>query len=274
MEYKPSVGLYMGPLPPELMKQARKRWSGLARTLKQDEHTAKRKEILDAALQLVYSKGYGKMTIQDILERLQISKGAFYHYFDSKAAVLEALVERMVVEQMEPLLLSAVQDPGLTALEKLQRYFDTAVRWKTGKKALMIELAKVWYSDENALARQKMYVMMVAHITPLFNEIVRQGVREGTFTLPYPEYASQVNIGMVQGLGDSFAQLLLAADTEPRQALKQAEALLAAYTDAVERVLGVPKGSIRLMDAGSLKEWFLSDPAESSLQSAASERSL
>ena len=56
----------------------------MARILKEEEHTAKRNEILDAALQLVYSKGYEKMTIQDILDQLQISKGAFYHYFDSK----------------------------------------------------------------------------------------------------------------------------------------------------------------------------------------------
>jgi hypothetical protein len=33
---------------------------------------------------LVYTKGYEQMTIQDILDDLQISKGAFYHYFGSK----------------------------------------------------------------------------------------------------------------------------------------------------------------------------------------------
>ncbi|HEX8991382.1 MAG TPA: TetR/AcrR family transcriptional regulator [Anaerolineales bacterium] len=228
----------------------------MARTLKKGEHTAKRNEILDAALQLIYTKGYGRMTIQDILEKLQISKGAFYHYFDSKSAVLEAMVERMVVEQMEPLLISTVQDPDLTALEKLQRYLDTAVRWKTAKKDLMIELARVWYSDENALARQKMYTMLVTHVTPLFDEIIGQGVREGTFTTPYPEYASQLSISMVQTLGDSFAEMLLAAGTEPAQALRRSEALVAAYGDALERILGTPPGSIRLMDAEALREWF------------------
>ena len=59
------------------------------------EHAVRRNEILDLAQQLVYTKGYEQMTIQDILDGLQISKGAFYHYFDSKHAVLEAVVERM-----------------------------------------------------------------------------------------------------------------------------------------------------------------------------------
>ena len=246
----------------------------MVRTLKQDEHTAKRNEILDAALQLVYSKGYGRMTIQDLLERLQISKGAFYHYFDSKAAVLEALVMRMVVEQVEPLLIAVVNDPHLTALEKFQHYLDTAARWKTSEKELMIELARVWYSDENALARQKMYVQMVAHVGPLFIEIIRQGVREGVFTTPYPEHASQATIDLVQGLGDAFARMLLTEQEEPVRTLRHAEELVTAYNDVIERILGAPHGSIHLMDPESLKEWFAPDESAASIGRSSPEKSL
>jgi AcrR family transcriptional regulator len=228
----------------------------LVRVLKKEEHETKRNEILDVALRLLYSKGYNKMTIQDILDELQISKGAFYHYFDSKADVLEALVDRMVVEQIEPMLLSTVHDPHFTALEKLQRYFDTAVRWKTAEKALMMELVKVWYSDENALARQKMMTMMVEHVTPLFIGIINQGVREGTFTVSYPEYVSQVIIHLVQPLGDTFAQMLLSEEAMHDHALQRAEMMMIAYNEAIERILGAPKGSIHLMDTGSLKQWF------------------
>ncbi len=231
----------------------------MVRTLKKEEHATKRNEILDVALRLVYSKGYDKMTIQDILDQLQISKGAFYHYFDSKAEVLEALVERMVVERVEPLLFSAVQDPHLTALEKLQRYFDTAVSWKTSEKALMLELTKVWYSDENALARQKMLALMVKHVTPLFMQIIHQGVKEGTFTVPYPEYASQLVINLVQPLGDAFARMILSEEAMHNHALEKAQTLVAAYNDAMERILGAPKGSIHLMDTEVLKEWFPPD---------------
>ena len=64
----------------------------MARAVKEQEYVAKRNGILDAMQRFVYTKGYEQMTIQDILDDLQISKGAFYHYFDSKQAVLEALV--------------------------------------------------------------------------------------------------------------------------------------------------------------------------------------
>ena len=67
----------------------------MARILKEEEYNAKRNKILDFAQGLVYSRGYAHMTIQDILDGLKISRGALYHYFDSKDALLEALVDRM-----------------------------------------------------------------------------------------------------------------------------------------------------------------------------------
>src|SRR5690348_15717460 len=89
------------------------------------EHTIRRNEILDVAQRLIYTKGYEQMTIQDILDVLRISKGAFYHYFDSKQMLLEALIER-IGEGAIQLLLPIVQNPLLPALEKLQRYIATA----------------------------------------------------------------------------------------------------------------------------------------------------
>jgi AcrR family transcriptional regulator len=236
----------------------------MARVIKQEEHTARCNEILDAALQLVYSKGYSKMTIQDILDQLQISKGAFYHYFDSKTAVLEALVERMATEQVEPVFLSMVQDPHLTAIEKLHRYFELSTYWKTSNKELMMELVKIWYSDENALAREKMLARTVKHLGPFFTEIICQGVREGLFTTPYPEIASQVTINMIYDLAYTSGQMLVSdhsdsAEAKQGEPLQRAETLFAAYSDALERVLGAPKGSIHLMAAEALKVWFSPD---------------
>jgi len=225
----------------------------------EEDYVARRNEILDVALRLLYCKGYERMTIQDILDELQISKGAFYHYYDSKAEVLNALIERMAVEQVEPLFISIVNDPHLTALQKLQCYFDTGVTWKTAKKDLMIELVKIWYSDENALARQKMLATMERHTTPWFGEIIRQGNKEGVFKVLYPEYAPSIIINLVQPLGDAFAQMLLSEEVKGDHILQKAKALIATYNDAMERFLGAPKGSIHLMDTNMLKEWFPSD---------------
>jgi len=231
----------------------------MARIVKEEEYTARRNEILDAAVQLVYSKGYEKMTIQDILDHLHISKGAFYHYFDSKVAVLEAVVERMATQQAKPILLSIVEDPQLPALEKLHQYFYMSTTWKTSNRALLTELMQIWYSDENALARQKMLNMTVENLGPMFTKIIKQGVREGTFSTPYPEVASEVTINLIHDLAYASGQMLLSAEVKQSENLQQVEALYAAYCDVLERVLGAPKGSIQFMAAEALKIWFSSD---------------
>src|SRR5260370_22691252 len=96
----------------------------MVRIVNERAYPAKRNAILDAAQRAVETTGYEQMAIADLLSELQISSGAFYHYFDSKPALLLALVERMV-EEVERLVLPIVHDPKLCALEQLQRFFAT-----------------------------------------------------------------------------------------------------------------------------------------------------
>jgi AcrR family transcriptional regulator len=226
----------------------------LPRFVKEDEYAIRRNQIIDTTLKFVYTKGYGQITIQDILDDLHISKGAFYHYFDSKTSVLEALVERMIGE-MEPLLRSIVNDTSSSALEKLQRYYATAVRWKTEQKEIFFELIRIWYADENIIVRQKLTAKSLERITPLLTEIIQQGVDEGVFNTAYPEFISQVNLYLLQGLSDAFVELLFAPEVDPA-ALQRSVALFAAYNDALVRILGAPKNSIQLMDQDTLADWF------------------
>src|SRR5271166_5975585 len=99
----------------------------MARSVNEQEYTAKRNEILDAAQRLVFTKGYERMSIQDILDALEISKGAFYHYFDSKAALLEASIERGQ-DELDKVFHAIVDDSSLSALDKFRRFFATLDR--------------------------------------------------------------------------------------------------------------------------------------------------
>jgi AcrR family transcriptional regulator len=226
----------------------------MARIVK--EHAVRRKEILDVAQRLVYTKGYEQMTIQDILDALQISKGAFYHYFDSKQELLEALLERMQ-QEAEPLLIPIVHDPHLSALEKLQLFFATLNRYKIAQKAFFLELLRVWYTDDNAIVRQKLRASGVKWVTPLLTKIIRQGIQEGVLTTSYPDQVGEVILSLALTLGDTLGELLLSFEPE-RDEMLRIEHIVAAYTDALERVLGAPRDSLQLVDTETLKAWFVS----------------
>lgn len=168
----------------------------MARPVKPEAVAAKRKEILDAAQRLVMTKGYEQMSIQDVLNEVQMSSGAFHHYFDSRGALLEAFVERVKHEAEKPLL-PIIHDPNLSAVEKLQGIFDTLDRLRTVHKTDLIRLAHVWYTDANALVRLKVDEAVFHQRAPLLAEIVRQGVREGTFTAAYPDQAGEVLMSLL-----------------------------------------------------------------------------
>ena len=222
----------------------------MARVVKEAEYAAKRNEILNAAEQLIFTKGYEQMSIQDILDALAISKGAFYHYFDSKPALLEAFIERGQTE-VEQALMPIAHDEHLSALEKLQQFFSSLERSSAMQKTFVADLLRIWFADDNAIVREKVYAAMAERRAPLLTEIVRQGFEEGVFTTPYPDQTAGVILSLARGMGDTLAQLMLAGD-EP-QSIEAIVATYGAYADALERILGAPSGYLQRMDTHAVK---------------------
>ncbi len=219
------------------------------------EYAVRRNEILDAAQRLIYTKGYEQMTIQDILDDLQIAKGLVYYYFDSKQAMLTALIERMM-NTIEQLVSPIVNDPDLRALEKFQHLFATLSRWETEQKTFIASLLRVWYTDDNAIVREKARIMTVKQVAPLFTVIIRQGIEEGVMTTAYPDQSGEVALYLIQGLEETIAGLLLSVEAAPPDVLQRIEIAVAAYTDALGRTFGFSPDSLHLINAETLKAWL------------------
>jgi AcrR family transcriptional regulator len=228
----------------------------MVRTVNEAAYAARRNAILDAAQRAVETTGYEQMALADILSELHISSGAFYHYFDSKPALLFALVERMG-DQVEQLVLPIVHDPVLGALDKLQRFFATLDHLKLAHKRLVLAYLRVWYADENAIVRHKLYLARVKRLTPWLEQIIRQGTREGVFTAPYPDQAARVVISLLEDLGYATVELLFSVELSPDD-LPSLERIIVATADALERVLGAPAGCLQLAAREGLSQWLAS----------------
>jgi len=226
----------------------------MARVTKEEDYFARRNEILDAAQRLIQTRGYEQMTIQDLLNELKISKGAFYHYFDSKAELLEALIDRILAE-MDRLLKPIVQDFSMPALDKLRLFFDISSRWKSAHRDYMIEILKVWYQDDNAVFRQKIFTKGLKWISPYLTEITLQGVRDGILNVQHPEHVGEIIFSLSNGLGEAMAQLILEPGSD-QDNVRCLHELITTYSDAIERILGAPQGSLPLVDPEELQMWF------------------
>jgi AcrR family transcriptional regulator len=228
----------------------------MARTVREHEYKKKRNEILDAAQRFIYTKGYERMTIGDILADLQMSSGAFYHYFDSKPAVLEGLIER-IKEEVDIPLLPILHDPHLSAIEKLQGLFNTLDHLRIAHKTDVIEAGRVWYADSNAIVRQKVEEAVLKQRVPLLNVIIHQGIQEGIFTPAHPDQIGEMILILLQGMGTAHAKLLLSLDQEQdeQRCIERIILIHAAYMDAIERVLGAPFNSLYRVNEDMVGVW-------------------
>jgi len=226
----------------------------LARTLDPEAHAIKRDAFLDAAQRLIQLKGYESTSVQDVLHEVRTSKGAFYHYFDSKGALLNGVVERMV-EAALTAVTPIVEDPDLPADVKLRGVFDGIAAWKTARKDLLLALTENWMSDDNAIVREKFRRSVVLRLTPLIARIIRQGRDEGRFSASDPSHAAIVFVSMLLALNQEAAELFVARQAD-EITFDDVRRILAAYVEALERILGAPSGSMPLVDESVLHEWF------------------
>jgi AcrR family transcriptional regulator len=226
----------------------------MPRTVNPHKHTARRDQFIDAGQRLIQTRGYEQFSVEDLLAEVGASKGAFYHYFDSKTALLEAIVDRFVEVALAQVA-TIVDDASLSAIDKFHAYFSTIARLKGQQKEFLVALMRVWFSDDNVLVREKLRREQVRLVTTHIAAIVRQGVSEGVFTLEDPEGMARVVLSLVLDTGDEAGELFM-----KRQAgeldLDTVRRRLQTYQVALERVLGVAPGTVRLLDEQTLRTWF------------------
>ena len=227
----------------------------MPRTLNPETHAVRRDAFITAALGLLTQKGWEQVSIQEVIESVGASKGAFYHYFDSKAALLEAAVEAMSDVALESLL-PDIERLGGTALDKLQAIFGGIARWKGERSEMLVHLLRSWFADENAIVREKFRRHSRTRIAPVLAEVVAQGQRESSFTTDAaPEDAARVLYALLIGANEEAVDLYFA-----RQAgtvtFAEVERRLTAFGDACDRVLGLPSGSFPIVDRRALEQWF------------------
>jgi AcrR family transcriptional regulator len=226
----------------------------MARTLNLAVHTVRKEAFVEAAQRLMTAKGYEQMSIQDVLDEVEASRGAFYHYFDSKQALLEAVIDRMVDQGLAEVA-PVVGDASLDAPAKLQQVFSRIGRWKTARKSLVLALLEVWLSDHNAIVREKLRRSMTGRLADLLTPIIQQGIDEGDFQASSARQAARVLVMLLLGFQDIATDLFLERQAG-RVQLADVEQTFGAYAESFERILGARPGSIQLIDQTVLRAWF------------------
>lgn len=226
----------------------------MARTLNPQAHALRRDAFVEVAQRLIASKGYGALSVQDVIDEVGASKGAFYHYFDSKQALMGAVIEWMV-EAATAAMRPVADDPDLPAVQKFDRLFATLVGWKGERADLVFGVLDAWLSDENAIVRERMRAGVAVAMTPLLEGIVRQGMVEGSLAATSAEGTALVLVALLLGANETATRLYVGYRAGTVR-YDDVECWLLAFREAMERILGLPTGSLTFIDEETLRYWF------------------
>lgn len=226
----------------------------MARTLNPATHAVRRDAFLDVAQRLIQTTGYESLSVQDVIDEVGASKGAFYHYFGSKADLLEAIVERMA-DGVEASWNEILTRDGIGARERLEGLFASTASYKNARRDLALALLEAWLSDRNTILRERLRELVARRMTPALELILRQGMADGEFTATDPEATARVIVALIQGSQEQAAQLFVARQAGQIE-LDEVLRVFAAFTEAMERILGLMPGRLSLTDPPTIRMWF------------------
>gem|GEM_PF-442563 len=207
----------------------------------------RRTEIMTAALQLFTTQGYEGTSISAITDAVGVAKGLFYHYFASKADLLNQITRWQSDEFLATLPRHAAEMEG-EPLDKMRQVMGRIVQWKFEDiRPLTLAYLKMMYRDENTVLRVKLTKEYVFRLVPLFGEIIAEAVDAGVADAKDPELSAQLVFGTWVGGADMIAELMIALPGHPELVDPLLERVRA-WENAVERILGIQEGALELYD--------------------------
>lgn len=133
-----------------------------------------KQRIVSAAWKLFYEQGYDDTTVDDIVFESGTSKGSFYHYFESKDALLGSL-NILFDEKYEELM--NIIDPDMDAVDKLIYFnhelfemIDSSVSMELITRMFSSQL--ITHGEKHLLDRKRTYFKLI-------KQIVKQGQDRG-----------------------------------------------------------------------------------------------
>ena len=130
------------------------------------------------------AKGYGATTLQEIVDRSEVTQGAFYHHFSRKEDVLYHIYEVFVTKHLAAA--EAVTSADLSPSDAIVRLMEETARtvgeFRAYTSIIVGELRLI--NDESIAERFGVLNAKMGQIIELWRATVERGIASGEFTSP------------------------------------------------------------------------------------------
>jgi len=120
-----------------------------------------KRKLVDATLRLMLQQGFAATTVDQICVEAQLTKGSFFHHFESKEAIGLAAVDAWAAFGTD-LYSAAWKDPELDPLEQLHRIFEILIGFNLRDEPCLCMVGMM--SQEMALKNPMMRAVCERHL--------------------------------------------------------------------------------------------------------------
>ena len=210
----------------------------------------RRRELLEVAGELFFRHGYERTSVEMIIGAAGVSKGAFYHHFDSKESMLEAFAAR-IAEQSLARAAVVLEAPFPSAIHRLNAFWDESRRLNVEVAPVARRVLGAIFRPENLVLRHRISALTIALTAPLLARILEEGAREGVLDAADPLGTAELLLHLGTGVHDVIGSAIAASDAgETEAAAELLERRLRLYEVAFNRVLGLADGTISIVEPG------------------------
>lgn len=206
----------------------------------------RRESIVRTAERLFFEKGYEETSIQDILDELSISKGGFYHHFDSKISLMEEISRQQGERDLESLR-AALSAGKLSPVQKLDLLLGALFTVDHSEPRFAALALKISYIDGDVHFRDQMRAFMVEALRPMVDEAVAEGMADGSLFTRYPAQLGGILLQLGCDINDEINRLLTRDSANPECAVELLD-MLDAYRESVEMLSGAGFGKFSLFN--------------------------
>lgn len=214
------------------------------------EPEARRRQLIECARDLFFERGYEATTVNDIIARAGVSKGGFYHHFAAKEDVLEGLCV-LLAEQAMQRLRPLVESEGAPAVDRLNAMLSQSRRMKAADAPGLVATFATVFQPANLVLYYRLHRVLAEVTIPMLARILQAGREEGVFSIADAEVTAELILHLGTATHDAVARAIDARGTEHAAAAAQRlNERLRAQGHAIDRILGVPDGTVCFVEPG------------------------
>jgi AcrR family transcriptional regulator len=146
-----------------------------------DVSEERKNQIIAAATKVFTERGFAEARMDDIVAESGLSKGALYWYFDSKDAIIVAILDR--VFDWEAAHLDEILDREASAELKLERFVDVTLQDLKKMKPLMPIFFDFWSLSVRNKNINKAIKRYYQNFIDIVEPIIELGIQRGEFRI-------------------------------------------------------------------------------------------